>query len=463
MKRIKLTIEDFFNLPTAVLYGFERFKNVYNVSIDSRSVKRDSLFVAIKGEKFDGHNFVSDAVKNGAIAVAINEETLSHFDTINVPIITVKDTTIALGYIAKVWRRKLSARVIGITGSAGKTTTKEILAAILISKFRVNKTLANNNNHIGVPLTILNTNEKHQVLIAELGTNHFGEIEYSANILQPDYALITNIGDSHLEFLKDRKRVYKEKSALYDITVSGNGLIFINSDDKYLKTSYLNYPQRVIYGFSGGYNISGKILDYDEVGKPIVEISYKQKKFKAILPAYGKQSANSFLAAVSVALKLGLSEKEIISGLWKFKSIDKRLNVRKFSNAILIDDTYNANPDSTKAAIELVSKIKSHKKKIVILGDMLELGDKEIQLHKNISKFLIRNNIDVVYTIGKLMGYLDDGLNNSDIIHRHFKNKNSLMKHLSGYNFEDSVVLVKGSRGMKMEEFVTVIETKLSK
>ncbi len=163
------------------------------------------MFIAIKGKRFDGHSFVRSAVKNGASVLLINRKRINEFDDIDLPIITVKNTTKALGEIAKLWRKKLNAKIIGLTGSNGKTSTKDMLAALLNEKYKVNKTESNNNNHIGVPLTILATNEKHDVLVAELGTNHFGEIEYSAKILQPDLALITNIGDSHLEYLKNRK------------------------------------------------------------------------------------------------------------------------------------------------------------------------------------------------------------------------------------------------------------------
>jgi UDP-N-acetylmuramoyl-tripeptide--D-alanyl-D-alanine ligase len=211
LKKVQLNIEDIFNIPNAVIYEPDTFKNISYVSIDSRKIKKSTLFIAMKGERFDGHDFMNTAIENGAAAVLINERKLNRFNNVKVPIITAKDTTLALGDIARVWRTKLNAKIIGITGSSGKTTVKNMLAELLSEKFRVNKTESNNNNHIGVPLTILNTNENHQVLVAELGTNHFGEIPYTANILSPDYSLITNIGDSHLEFLKSRNGVWKEK------------------------------------------------------------------------------------------------------------------------------------------------------------------------------------------------------------------------------------------------------------
>ena len=235
MKRIGITLEDLFNLESAVLYNPDSFRTLRNVSIDSRNIPGSCLFIAIKGERFDGHDFIENAVTNGAEAVLVNKKKLNKLGEIDIPVVAVEDTVKALGELAGVWRKKLSTKIIGITGSAGKTSTKEMVAMLLSTKYKVNKTIANHNNHIGVPLTLFSTNEKHDVLVAELGTNHFGEIEYTANIALPDYAMITNIGDSHLEFFLNRKGVLKEKSALFKATAEMNGTLFINEDDKLLK------------------------------------------------------------------------------------------------------------------------------------------------------------------------------------------------------------------------------------
>lgn len=231
MNKMILTIQDIFNIPTAEIFNPDSFKDIKCVSTDTRNIVPGSLFVAIKGHNFDGHNFIAEAVKRKANAILINKNQIESADNINIPFITVDDTVKALGDIAKVWRKKLKAKVIGLTGSAGKTSTKEILYALLSVKFKVNKTAANNNNHIGVPLTVLSTTEKHNILIAELGTNHFGEIPYSAGIAMPDVSVITNIGDSHLEFFKSRKGVLKEKKAIFDAAEANKGTVFINNDE----------------------------------------------------------------------------------------------------------------------------------------------------------------------------------------------------------------------------------------
>ena len=463
MSRIKIDLEDIFNLETAVLYNPDEFKPVSNVAIDSRKVKKNSLFVAIKGVRFDGHKFAEDAIKNGASAIVINENKFGSFKDLDIPVIIVKDTVKALGELAKTWRRKIKAKVIGITGSTGKTSTKDILATILSEKYKVQKTILNNNNHIGVPLTILSTNEKHDVLVAEVGTNHFGEIPYSADILQPDIALITNIGDSHLKFLKNRKGVLKEKASLFDLTLKRKGKIFLNYDDPLLKDFKGNKKQKITFGFNQINDVKGRILKYDETGKPVIEISSKIKKMKFNFPMYGELSAKNFLASSAIALSLGLSENQINKSLKKIKSSPHRLESFQYKNFLLIDDTYNANPDSMKAAIEILSKVTKYERKILILGDMLELGSNAIKYHSSISKYIYANGITEVYTLGKLMKNLSQVLKKKNLIQRQFSSRSSLKNFLQKIDLINSVVLVKGSRGMQMEEFVETIKQKSEK
>ncbi len=458
MKAVKINIEDFFNLPSAVLYNPDTLKPVSHISIDSRKVKKNSLYIALKGKNFDGHNFVKDAVSKGASAVVIGSNSYKNYDYLKVPIITVDDTANALGSIAKIWRKKLSTKIIGITGSSGKTTTKDMLATILAEKYKVNKTYSNNNNHIGVPLTILNTTNRHDVLVAELGTNHFGEIKYTAEILQPDYGMILNVGDSHLEYLKNRAGIWKEKSALYYETIKNNGTVFINNDDPILKRFSGNTKNQITYGFSNRSDLKAKIKKYSTEGNPVIEISYKNKKLIETLNFFGEQSANNYIAAVAAAFKLGLTKDQVLNGTSKLKGTAQRLNVIKYKNFVLIDDTYNANPDSTKKAIELVCRIKLYDKKILILGDMLELGKNSISLHRTLSSIVEKNKISEVYTIGSLMKHLNDKIKLKSVLKKHFESRNSLIHFLEKKDFSNSVVLVKGSRGMTMENFVNVIK-----
>ena len=285
-----------------------------------------------------------------------------------------------------------------------------MLASILSEKYKVNKTAGNNNNHIGVPLTLFGTTNDYDILILELGTNHFGEIAYTANIAQPDYAIITNIGNSHLEYLKNKKGVLGEKIALFETTAARNGIVFINNDDNMISKTMLEYPKRITFGFESISDVKGSIKSFDEEGKPLIEICYKDLKIQQLFNLYGEQSAKNFLAAAAIALKLGLNKKEIFAGISKFKFADKRLNVRTFKKFILIDDTYNANPESMRYAIELMQKIKVYKKRIAVLGDMFELGDEGVKLHSELGRIIKRNKIDLVVTIGELMKNLDSEL-----------------------------------------------------
>ena len=354
MSKLKITLKDLFDLPGAEIYNPDDYKNTGDVTIDSRSVKKDSIFIAIKGENFDGHKFVKEAGKKGASTFIIQKNKLKSYDDVEAVFVTVDDTTEALGDLANIYRKKMNAKVISITGSAGKTTTKEMTAALLAEKFRVKKTIKNNNNHIGVPLTIFSADAKDEVLILEHGTNHFGEIEYTAKIAAPDIAIITNIGSSHLEFLNDLDGVCQEKSSLFKITDEAKGLIIFNNDDAKLRSVSKSYKNKVTFGFRGKPDIKGKITGYDKEGRAEVEIITDNNKFEVQLPSPGASSAKNYLASVAIAMQLGMSEEEIRKGTKKIGQVDKRLNVIELQNFILIDDTYNSNPESLKNALILI-------------------------------------------------------------------------------------------------------------
>ncbi|MBK7630555.1 MAG: UDP-N-acetylmuramoyl-tripeptide--D-alanyl-D-alanine ligase [Ignavibacteriales bacterium] len=460
MKKIHLNIEDIFNIPTAVIYNPDMFKSIYHVSINSRDIKKHTLFIAIKGERFDAHDFIDEVVKRGAVAIIINEKNFKKISDLEIPVITVKDTVVALGDVAKLWRSKLKAKIIGITGSAGKTTTKEILAALLSEKFKVNKTVANNNNHIGVPLTILSTNEKHQVLVAELGTNHFGEIPYTTAITNPDLALITNIGDSHLEYLKNRKGVFKEKSALLKATLNNGGKVFINNDDKILNEFGKTVKNKITFALNEKADYKSSIKGYDKLARPQIEIKSKKSDSVITLPISGDKNVLNFTAAFAIASELGLTNSQIQKALKKIKSYNKRLEIKNYKKFALINDTYNANPDSMKASLEILNKIESRRKKIAVLGDMFELGPESKAKHLELASFIDKIKVDEVYAIGKMMKLMNQKLNHKTIVHQHFNDRESLTNFLKTLDINNSAILVKGSRGMKMEEFVSILETR---
>ena len=458
MSKLKITLKDLFELPGAEIYNPDDYKNSANVTIDSRSVKKDSIFAALKGENFDGHKFVKEAYKNGASAFIINKKNLKNYDDVEAVFITVEDTTKALGNLANIYRNKLNAKVISITGSAGKTTTKEMTAALLSEKYRVKKTIKNNNNHIGVPLTIFSADSKDEVLILEHGTNHFGEIEYTAKIAEPDIAIITNIGSSHLEFLNDLDGVCSEKSALFKITDVGSGLIILNNDDSKLRGISKQFQNKVTFGFRGKPDIKGRVTGYDKGGRAKVEIITEDNNFEIQLPVHGTSGVKNFLASVTIAFQLGMNEAEIRKAVGKIEQVDKRLNVVESKNFILVDDTYNSNPESLKNALALLNKMKKYNKKIAILGDMFELGKRSVEIHEGLTDIILDNKIDEIYTIGSKMKFLNKELQKYKVISKHFTNRDKMFKFLNEKDFSNSVVLIKGSRGMRMEEFAAKIK-----
>ncbi|GBD92096.1 UDP-N-acetylmuramoyl-tripeptide--D-alanyl-D-alanine ligase [bacterium BMS3Abin04] len=454
---MRITLENIFDLSTARIFSPDKYIPAKAVTIDSRQVCEGSIFVAIKGKRFDGHNFVNVAVKNGANAILINKRKLKEFDKINIPIITVNNTVKAYGELASMWRKKLNAKVISISGSNGKTTTKEMIATLLEEKFKVYKTLSNNNNQIGVPLTIFSTDSKCEVLVLEHGTNHFGEIAYTAKIARPDIALLTNIGDSHIEYLNDREGVLEEKLSLLDEAKANNGTAFLNIDDPLLRSVKNQFMNKITFGFKYNPDIKAKILGFTNSGNPEILITGLRKNIKTVPLVQGKSGSANYLAAVSVAIKMGLTKKQILDGTAKIKSIKGRLNIINYGNLTLIDDTYNSNPQSIREAFEVLKRNKQHESKIAVLGDMFELGSKGVEHHKELGIVVKKSRVNAVFTIGKLMKNLNDELLDSKIYHEHFNTRKSLKNFLNKIYLDNCVILVKGSRGMKMEEFAEII------
>jgi len=461
MKNITITLEDLFNMPSAVIYNPDDYKPAKYVSIDSRNLKKDSLFVAIKGKRTDGHKYVNDAIKNGASAVIISKRREKDFKNLKVPYITVENTTKAYGQLANIWRHKLTAKIIGLTGSNGKTSTKEMLATLLSAKLSVTKSVANNNNHIGVPLTLFTADKKTEAVVLEEGTNHFGEIEYIAKISEPDIAFITNIGDSHLEHLKDRDGVYKEKSALLTVVNDNGGTILINNDDPYQRKNKKEFKNIITYGFKGKVDIKASSVKTNKSGFPEIVIEGKGKKIKTELPVLGKSNVKNYLSAVSAAIVVGLTKNEILEGTKNINSVNGRLKPFITDATMLIDDTYNSNPDSVRAAVDVLNDIKDYKRKILILGDMLELGKRKEKLHAELKEPIMKGKIEEVYMHGKLMNNLYFALPSTKVATLHFSMRESLKRFVSQMDINDAVILVKGSRSMKMEEFVEVIKKRM--
>ncbi len=456
MSRTKFTLEDLFNLRGAVIYNPDDYKSTPYVSIDTRTLRKGAVFVAIKGKKFDGHDFVREAVKKGAGAVIISKRKLGLFDDVDIPIVTVPNTVKALGELARIKREKMNYTVVGITGSNGKTTTKEFAAALLAEKYKVCKTEANNNNHIGVPLTILSAKTKDEIIVTELGTNRFGEIRYVAEIALPDVALITNIGAAHAKYLKDKRGVLKEKVALFEVTAERGGKILINADDKMLASLRGKFGNETTFGFSENADIRAEKIGSNKKGFPKMCVFYGKRKIEFALPVLGEANVKNALNAVAVGLALGLNNAQIKKGVAKFKATQGRFEIIETKKITVINDAYNASPESMREAVESLVSLDA-KRKIAILGDMFELGEKSERFHKALAPVLRKARLDAVFLVGKEMKVLEGAKIKGA---KHFKNVQSLLKFLDSQNLEGATVLVKASRGMKFERIVNFLTEK---
>ncbi|MBI4706998.1 MAG: UDP-N-acetylmuramoyl-tripeptide--D-alanyl-D-alanine ligase [Candidatus Omnitrophica bacterium] len=427
---------------------------VDGISTDSRLIKPRFAFLAIKGDKFDGHDFIEEVVRRGIDTVIVSSlqfnSRLQGLNSLN--IIEVKDTTKALGDIARFWRKRFKIPVIAVTGSNGKTTTKEMIAHVLSLKFKVLKNEGTKNNHIGVPLTLLNLDESFDLAVIELGTNHFGEIDYLSKICQPNIGLITNIGPSHLEFLKDLNGVCQEKySLIKNLRLPNFGIL--NADDINLNGK-INANKRLLsFGIARKADFSVSKLK-SNANK--LEFFVNNAKNKFVLNTFGRHNLYNALAAISIARIFGLSYEKIASGLKSFDFPSGRFQLKKVNNFTFIDDTYNSNPNSLLQAIKAFADYKAGGRKIIVMGDMLELGKSSDVLHKEAGKHAA-GVCDAFIAVGRLSGLAAKAMqeygfnrNNIFICDSSKKARDILLNKIS-INDRD-VILVKGSRSMKMEE-----------
>jgi len=430
---IKGKIKDILKVLNAKPYNINPEEIFSGISINSKKIKKGNIFIGIKGEKFDGNRFSKKAIKNGAVCV------ISEKYHRNIPLLLVKDTTKALQFLAKWWREKLDLKVIAVTGSNGKTTTKDILYEIIKTKFKVIKSPYSFNNHIGVPLTIFKTDKKTQILIQEMEMNELGGIKKLCSISKPNFGIITNIGRTHLKFLKNENNVFSEKKELADYLSKFNGLLSISSDDMYLKK--LKKRKNVItFGIKKQADFKAeKITPLFPGWRFKVKNNFFEIKFPGFFNIYNT------LAALSIATFIGISKKEIKQTLKKFKPPKLRMQIKKKNGITFILDCYNANPESMREAINSFYSEFKGKRKILILGDMLELGRDEIRLHREIGKYLRNFNFDEVITLGNLSIFYGG---------RHFKNKNDLKNSLKKYLKKGDTVFLKASRKLKLEEII---------
>lgn len=443
-------------------------KSVFeSASIDSRSMPDDSLFFAVRGERRDGHDFVVDASKRAG-AVVVDEQWwrghgASGKSDIQCRVVIVEDTVRALGELAQLHRRKFSVPVLAVTGSSGKTTTKDMIVQVLEQKFKVHHTQGNFNNHLGLPLTLFELSETDEVSVVEIGTNHPGEIEYLSSIAEPTHGIITNVGKGHLGFFDSVKDVAREKGMLFRWLEKDPGRIaFVNADDELVMSRAKNLPNVVRYGFDrDDVDVTATIDTSDDAG--CYQFTFRKQgstdKYTVKLSIGGKHNVRNALAAATIGLHFGIGAGRICDALQIFVPSAKRNVIRKIDGITIVDDTYNANPDSMQAALEMFKSMRSGGRKLLVLGDMLELGDVSGEEHGRIGLAISGMGYEYVFTFGKESEALYAA--SSVPFGGHYDDKKKLVDDLMEYIEEGTAMLVKGSRGMKMEDIIEDVERRL--
>ena len=424
-------------------YNGER--KITYVETDTRKIKEGALFIALKGENFNGNKFADVALENGASAVIIDEIAFDALKTKGLGnIIIVEDTRKALLDLAAYYRRKLDIKVVGITGSTGKTSTKDLVAAALSSKYKVFKTKGNFNNEVGVPLMIFSLDNSYDIAVLEMGMSNLGEIERLALAGKPDIAVITNIGMSHIANLKTRENILKAKM---EITTGFNNenVLIVNGENDLLKTlSIKDYEVIKIGADDDNYDIKAKNI---KIGEDSVEFTVDESSF--LVDQLGYHSVLNGLLAIAVGRKLGLSDNEINKGFKNIEATSMRLDVKENNNNIIINDTYNASPDSMKAGIDVLMNLKKSYN-IIIVGDMRELGDESYNAHKSVGEYAKEKGIDLLLTTGEYSKAYKDGFGEDTLV---FKDKESIVTYVKALE-KNYAALVKASRGSKFEEIV---------
>ncbi len=431
------------------------------VSTDTRTIKPGQLFVPLRGERYDGHDYIRAAAEAGA-AASIWDISLPVPD-IDIPLILVGDTLIALQSLAVGYLGSLRSKVVAVTGSNGKTTTKDFVSSVLSTRYRVHKTEGNYNNHIGLPLTILRAPSNTEVLVLEMGMSGKGEISLLSTLGRPDLAIITNIGESHLLHLGSRRNIAKAKLEITDGLKPG-GALFYYGDEPLLSEEIaanvnLKRLKTITFGENPGNDWNARYIRVTAEGTQF-SISGEGDECFA-LPVAGRHNAINALAAIAVGVQMGLTFEEIRAGLASVKLTGMRIERSAAKNgAVILNDAYNASPTSVKAAIHLVAELSGFRRKWVVLGDMLELGIDEEAMHGGIGSELNDARADAVLLYGPLSKntYQEAKPNFPEGNVLHFEEKSGLADYLLDNLASDDLVLVKASRGMRMEEIVSILQ-----
>ena len=436
------------NSPLRQAAGMEK-QVITGAVLDSRKVGEGFAFFATRGEKVDGHSFIPQVAEKKA-ALVICEEAPS----VEIPYILVKDTFVALKEVAAFYREQINIPIVGVTGSVGKTSTKEMIAAVMERKFRVLKTQGNFNNEVGLPLTILSIRHEHQVAVVEMGISDFGEMHRLSRIAKPNVCVITNIGQCHLENLIDRDGVLKAKTEIFDYMQEDGFAVLNGDDDKLATVREVKGKAPFFFGLQKDEIKTAFASDIQSNG--LFGSDFKMalfgKESNASVPLPGQHMVINALAAATVGKLLGMEEEDILEGIASVQATGGRSNILKLEDKTVIDDCYNANPVSMKAAIDLLMMAKG--RKAVILGDMFELGKDELILHREVGMYAAMARLEGMIFIGNLSKEMYEGAAKLRARPEYYPNKEAFFAAHKPEDFKDTTILVKASHGMHFEEIM---------
>ncbi len=449
----KLSLKEIASALGAECYG-DTF--VTGVSIDSRTIEKGDLYIAVQGENFDGHDFSKSAIEKGAAAVMCHKDI-----DCDCPKIFVSDTREAFLALASWYRRQFDTFIVGLTGSVGKTTTKDMIASVFQSKKNTLKTEGNLNNSIGVPKTLMRLEEETQAAVVEMGMDGKGQISVLTNCVQPDAAVITNIGVSHLENLGSREGILAAKMEIIEGLKKG-GKLFLNSDDPYLMSVQPGEYEIVYFGINNSAcKYRAENITANGAGTEF-DVCWGGNIQHAVIPAIGKHNVYDALCAFAVGCEYGISPENAAKGLAEYKPSGMRQRLRTVKGITFIEDCYNASPDSVRAAISTLSSL-NVKRKIAVLGDMLELGTVSEEAHKNSGMIAAKKRIDAVFTLGEKSAATAEKAKEMGVEYaENFNLHEELVSRLYGFIKEGDAVLFKASRAMKLEDVINPLYEKLN-
>jgi UDP-N-acetylmuramoyl-tripeptide--D-alanyl-D-alanine ligase len=426
-----------------------------NISTDTRTLNPGDIYLPLKGPNFDGHNFIAQALEKGAAGILVETTSLYNIETLqDAFILEVPNTLTALLEIACYHRMRLNAKIIAITGSSGKTTSKELLHSVLCIKFNVYRSEMNYNNEIGVSKTLLEAGNDKDIIILEMGMRGPGEIDLLVKYALPDLAVITNVGPSHIGRLGSMENIAKAKAEILNYLGENNGVAFLYGEDQLLlNTARMTYQGKMhLFGQKDNYEIK-------EYNREKTIFSYKGESYQLNVP--GEHNVINATCAIEIAHNLGLTDDQIRQGLLQYKPIFGRwVEYPVFENTIVINDAYNANPDSTRAAINTVFKVFPDRQIWLVLGDMLELGDYEVKMHEEVGQWLNDKPVHTLITVGKLSQKIVNTLNKKVFNMVSFENSEKAGLYIKEQSPNNAVILLKASRGIGLERILPILEVK---